>query len=78
MHYIASESHRQIHNFTQIHNTIVSESNLKCICKTRFQPKLTNNVGCNEQVAYATILEALQLTLSNMQHQMYKLTTHGC
>ena len=78
LRYVAGEAHRQIHNFTQTHNTIVSESNLKCICKTRFQPKLTNNVGCNKRMACATIQKALQLTLPNMQRQMYKLTTHGC
>ena len=61
----------------QTHNTIVSESNLKCIWKTYFQPKLTNNVDCNERMACATIQKALQIALSNVQCQMYKLATHG-
>ena len=74
---IAGEAHRQIYNFTQTHNTIISEQNLQCIDKTRFQSKLMNNVGCDKWMACATIQKAMQLALPNMQRQMYKLSTHG-
>ena len=75
---IAGEAHMQICNFMRTHNTIISEKNLQCIYKTRFQSKLANNIGCNKGMACATIQQAMQLALPNMQCQMYKLSTHGC